>query len=98
VPSRFYNLLAVGCPVVLVSEPEAEAALTVVENGLGWVVAPGRPDELANAIRVASGSNARAMADRAVKAAAKFDRTTAMDAYAGLIDELLRNPKLAGRR
>jgi len=30
VPSRFYNLLAVGRPVVLVSEPEAEAALTVV--------------------------------------------------------------------
>jgi len=98
VPSRFYNLLAVGRPVVLVSEPQAEAALTVVENGLGWVVAPGRPDELANAIRLASGSDAKAMADRAVKAAAKFDRATAMDAYAGVIDELLRNPELAGQR
>ncbi|MFO7197175.1 hypothetical protein QJS79_14970, partial [Enterococcus faecium] len=29
VPSRFYNLLAAGRPVILVSEPEAEAALTV---------------------------------------------------------------------
>jgi colanic acid biosynthesis glycosyl transferase WcaI len=28
VPSRFYNLLAVGRPVLLVSEPDAEAALT----------------------------------------------------------------------
>ena len=36
VPSRFYNLLAVGRPVILVSEPEAEAALTVTENRLGW--------------------------------------------------------------
>src|SRR5712672_3545137 len=54
VPSRFYNLLAVGRPVVLVSEPEAEAALTVVENGLGWVVTPGRADQLAEAIRAAS--------------------------------------------
>ena len=98
VPSRFYNVLAVGRPVVLVSEPEAEAALTVVENGLGWVVTPGRPDELANAIRVASGSDAKAMAERAVKAAAKFDRATAMDAYAGVIDELLHNPELVGQR
>ncbi|MCP3477136.1 glycosyltransferase family 4 protein [Bradyrhizobium sp. CCGUVB1N3] len=98
VPSRFYNLLAVGRPVVLVSEPEAEAALTVVENGLGWVVAPGRPEELADAIRAAAGADAKAMVDRAVKAAAKFDRGTAMDAYAGVIDELLRNPELEGQR
>ncbi|MBR0826104.1 glycosyltransferase family 4 protein [Bradyrhizobium manausense] len=95
VPSRFYNLLAVGRPVVLVSEPEAEAALTVVENRLGWVVRPGRPEELAEAIRAACRTEDRAMAERAVKAAAKFDRTTALDAYAHLIDELLRGSKLA---
>jgi glycosyltransferase involved in cell wall biosynthesis len=98
VPSRFYNLLAVGRPVVLVSEPEAEAALTVVENGLGWVVTPGRADQLAEAIRAASRADAGAMAERAVKAAARFDRTVAMNAYAGLIDELLRNPDLAEQR
>nr|WP_249803595.1 glycosyltransferase [Bradyrhizobium zhengyangense] len=50
VPSRFYNFLAVGRPVVLFSEPDAEAALTVVENGIGWVVRPGRSDQLADAI------------------------------------------------
>ncbi|MET4327548.1 colanic acid biosynthesis glycosyl transferase WcaI [Bradyrhizobium sp. i1.15.2] len=98
VPSRFYNLLAVGRPVVLVSEPEAEAALTVVENALGWVVTPGRADQLAEAIRAASRSDAVAMAERAVKAAAKFDRVTAMNAYAALVDELLRNPELAEQR
>ncbi|KRQ10082.1 glycosyltransferase family 4 protein [Bradyrhizobium manausense] len=95
VPSRFYNLLAVGRPVVLVSEPEAEAALTVVENGLGWVVTPGRADQLTDAIRAASRSNDGAMAARAVKAAARFDRGIAMNAYAGVIDELLRNPVLS---
>ncbi|KJC34316.1 glycosyl transferase [Bradyrhizobium sp. LTSP849] len=98
VPSRFYNLLAVGRPVVLVSEPQAEAALTVVENGLGWVVTPGRADQLAEAIRAASRSDDSAMAARAVKAAAKFDRATAMNAYAALIDELLRNPELREQR
>ncbi|MBR1174146.1 glycosyltransferase family 4 protein [Bradyrhizobium sp. KB893862 SZCCT0404] len=98
VPSRFYNLLAVGRPVALVSEPEAEAALTVTENGLGWVVTPGRADLLADAIRTASRSGDGAMAERAVKAAAKFDRATAMNAYAALIDELLRNPDLSEQR
>lgn len=98
VPSRFYNLLAVGRPVVLVSEPEAEAALTVVENELGWVVSPGRADLLADAIRAASRSDDGAFAERAVKAASKFDRTTAMDAYAALVDELLRNTDLGEQR
>ncbi|MCK1422333.1 glycosyltransferase family 4 protein [Bradyrhizobium sp. 182] len=95
VPSRFYNLLAVGRPVVLVSEPDAEAALTVVENGLGWVVTPGRADRLIEAIRAASRSDTSAMAERAVNAASRFDRTIAMNAYADLIDELLNNPDLA---
>ncbi|AMA59242.1 glycosyltransferase family 4 protein [Bradyrhizobium sp. CCGE-LA001] len=98
VPSRFYNLLAVGRPVVLVSEPEAEAALTVAESGLGWVVTPGRADQLAEAIRAACRSDDDAMTERAVKAAARFDRTVAMNAYAGLIEELLHNPDLAEQR
>ncbi|MBR0843931.1 glycosyltransferase family 4 protein [Bradyrhizobium liaoningense] len=98
VPSRFYNLLAVGRPVVLVSEPEAEAALTVVENRLGWVVTPGRPDQLAEAIRIASRAIDGAMAERAVKAAARFDRKTAMNAYVALIDELLRNRGIVEQR
>ncbi|AWL98253.2 MULTISPECIES: glycosyltransferase family 4 protein [Bradyrhizobium] len=98
VPSRFYNLLAVGRPVVLVSEPESEAALTVVENGLGWVVTPGRPDRLAAAIRAASRSNDDAMTERAVRTALRFDRTTAMNAYARVIDELLHTANLSEQR
>lgn len=98
VPSRFYNLLAVGRPVALVSEPEAEAALTVVENGLGWVVTPGRADQLADAIRAASRSDDGTMAERAVRAASKFNSTTAMNAYAALVDELLRGPDLSEQR
>ncbi|WP_234679535.1 glycosyltransferase family 4 protein [Bradyrhizobium monzae] len=95
VPSRFYNLLAVGRPVVLVSEPEAEAASTVVENGLGWVVTPGRADQLAGAIRAASNSDAAGLAYRAVTVASRFDRAAAMNAYAALIGELLHHPNLS---
>jgi colanic acid biosynthesis glycosyl transferase WcaI len=35
VPSGFYNLLAIGRPVILVSEPDAEAALAVIEHDVG---------------------------------------------------------------
>ncbi len=97
VPSRFYNLLAVGRPVVLVSEPEAEAALTVSENNLGWVVVPGRADELAKALRAAASSGDSAMAERAVVAAGNFSRERALAGYARLVRGLLRDPKQPGQ-
>lgn len=97
VPSRFYNLLAVGRPVILVSEQEAEAALTVAENRLGWVVTPGRPEELARAIRIACLDGDPSMPERAVAAAARHDRGSAMKAYAKLMEELLDGPELTGR-
>jgi colanic acid biosynthesis glycosyl transferase WcaI len=93
IPSRFYNLLAVGRPVVLVSEPDAEAALTIAENDLGWVVMPGRPDELAKALNVASLSVDSSMSERAVAIAKGFSRDRAMSSYASLIQGLLRNPE-----
>jgi colanic acid biosynthesis glycosyl transferase WcaI len=93
VPSRFYNLLAVGRPVILVSEPEAEAALTVREQQLGWVVRPDSPEALAQAIRQASVSADPAMAERAVAAARDFNQERAMTDYARLIDELLLGSK-----
>ncbi|MBR0937928.1 glycosyltransferase family 4 protein [Bradyrhizobium jicamae] len=89
VPSRFYNLLAAGRPVILVSEPEAEAALTVKENRLGWVVTPGKPDQLANAVKQAAQGPDAAMAERAVAAARTFSPDRALNGYAALIRELL---------
>jgi glycosyltransferase involved in cell wall biosynthesis len=98
VPSRFYNLLAVGRPVVLVSEPEAEAALTVTENNLGWVVTPGKPDQLAKAIRAAAAASTdSAMADRAVAAAGNFSSDRALTSYALLIQGLLRQSEKSGQ-
>jgi len=90
VPSRFYNLLAAGRPVILASEPEAEAALIVTENDLGWVVKPGEPGDLAAAIRVASRTGISPMAARAVAVAGNFARDRAMADYRRVAAELLR--------
>jgi len=89
VPSRFYNLLAIGRPVLLLSEANAEAALTVSEHGLGWVVEPGNPDALARTIRLASRSVDSSRAERAASIAQRYNFADAMAGYADLMRELL---------
>jgi colanic acid biosynthesis glycosyl transferase WcaI len=90
VPSRFYNLLAIGRPVILISEVDAEAALTVTEQGVGWVVPPGRADELAETVRRAANSEDPRRAERATEISRRFDFNAAMADYSGLIRELAR--------
>jgi colanic acid biosynthesis glycosyl transferase WcaI len=90
VPSRFYNLLAIGRPVILVSEVDAEAALTVTEHDVGWVVEPGRADDLAKTVSRAAGANDPQRAERSAEIAARFDFETAMADYCSLIRELLQ--------
>jgi glycosyltransferase involved in cell wall biosynthesis len=91
VPSRFYNLLAIGRPVILVSETGAEAALTVTEHKLGWVVEPADAAGLAAAIRDASSSDMASIGERAVIAAQRYGFADAMNGYATLMQKLLRN-------
>jgi glycosyltransferase involved in cell wall biosynthesis len=93
VPSRFYNLLAVGRPVILVSEPDAEAALTVSEHDIGWVVPPGDAGELASTIRLASASENPRRAERAAAIAGRFSFADAMVNYSLLIQELRRDSR-----
>jgi colanic acid biosynthesis glycosyl transferase WcaI len=93
VPSRFYNLLAVGRPVVLVSEADAESALTVAEHDVGWVVPPGDAAELARTIRLAFSSEDPLRAERAAKIAQRFNFTEAMASYSLLIEGLERTTR-----
>jgi len=93
VPSRFYNLLAIGRPVIIISEPDSEAALILAEHRLGWVVTPGNPDRLAKTIREAYVSKDLSQADRAAAIAMQFSFPRAMASYSELIQKLLRDPK-----
>ncbi|MEH2544327.1 colanic acid biosynthesis glycosyl transferase WcaI [Bradyrhizobium sp. AZCC 2262] len=93
VPSRFYNLLAIGRPVILVSEADAEAALTVTEHDVGWVVQPGSADELANTVSRAAGAEDPRRAERAAEISRRFDFEIAMTEYCSLIRELLQQKR-----
>jgi colanic acid biosynthesis glycosyl transferase WcaI len=83
VPSRLYNLLAIGRAVIVAAEPCSEAALVVSEEAIGWVVPPEDPDQLAAAIRLAASDRAATIRKgrRAAEAAEKYGADAAMARY-----------------
>lgn len=83
VPSRLYNLLAVGRAVIVAAESCSEAALVVSEENVGWVVPPEDPGQLADAIRLAASDRAATMQKgrRAAEAARKYGPDAAMARY-----------------
>ena len=72
VPSRLYNILAAGKPVVALCDRDAEPALVVEEARIGWVVAPGDSQGLTQAlIAAASDHDQRAEMGRRARALAE---------------------------
>ena len=53
VPSRMYNIMAAGKPIVAVTEDDSELAKVVREERIGWIVPPHDPSRLAAAIEAA---------------------------------------------
>ena len=50
VPSRMYNIMAAGKPIIAVAESGSELSLVTSEEQIGWVVPPDEPDSLARAV------------------------------------------------
>lgn len=91
VPSRMYTLLGAGRPLLAVCDPHSEVALLLKENRCGWVVPPGNPDALAEAVeRVAAtpGHELEAMGRRGRDAVARaYTRTAVLEAWRRLLQE-----------
>ncbi len=45
-PSRTYNLLAAGKPILALTEENSEVARVIEEDRVGWVVPPSEPSKL----------------------------------------------------
>lgn len=41
VPSRMYNIMAAGTPIIALADPDSELAMTVTENDAGWALETG---------------------------------------------------------
>jgi glycosyltransferase involved in cell wall biosynthesis len=91
VPSRTYNALAAGKPVLAVCDDDSELAAMVKEEDVGWVVPPGRPDLIASTLRKAKANRdcLQSMGERARKAVeAKYTSGHVLQIYRNLIEEL----------
>jgi glycosyltransferase involved in cell wall biosynthesis len=99
VPSRIYNLLAIGRPIIICSEPDAEAAILLREENIGWVTPPEDPQSLAQVISsaasAAAGTNEKG--HRATVVAARYTREIALNAYRDLMDRLLHQQLVRSR-
>jgi glycosyltransferase involved in cell wall biosynthesis len=49
-PSRTYNILAVGKPILALAEEDSEVAEVVREDKVGWIVPPNEPEKLLQTI------------------------------------------------
>ncbi len=92
-PSRTYNVLAAGKPIIAITEAGSELARIVEEEDIGWIVPPGDPDRLVIAIEKAMGRRLESpdefadMGHRARAAAeAKYSLPKAIDQYLAVID------------
>ena len=83
VPSRLYNLLAIGRAIIVAAESYSEAALVITEENIGWVVPPEDPRQLADAIRLAASDRAATIQKgrRAAEAAKHYGPNAAMARY-----------------
>jgi glycosyltransferase involved in cell wall biosynthesis len=86
VPSKLYGILAAGRAYIAATDPSCEPATIAVRDGCGLVAAPGDPDSLAAAIATLHDDPqaARAMGERARRAALQYDRRVAVRAYRDL--------------
>jgi len=54
VPSRMYNIMAAGKPILSIGEDSSELGLVIKEEGIGWVVPPDNPKEIVRVILYAN--------------------------------------------
>ena len=93
VPSRMYNVMGAGKPIVAVADGDSELALTVREGDIGWVVRAGDARGLVEAVLDARADRERlASMGRRARALAvdRFSRSAAMTRYLEFFRELAR--------
>jgi len=91
VPSRLYNVMAAGSPILAVCSPESELALVVEEESMGWVVEPGDIESMKRVVLEASNHPDRlAMMSRNARSAMeeKYTKEKVIEQFAELIQDL----------
>jgi colanic acid biosynthesis glycosyl transferase WcaI len=88
VPSRLYNIMSAGKPIIAVADSDSELAFVVSEEGIGWVVPQGDAEGLQMAILEAKANPTRLeqMGRRARRAAeTKYSFERVKKAYTEMV-------------
>ncbi len=101
-PSKLYGIMAAGRSVIAIADPRTDLSQTVAERDLGWCVAPGNPQAIANAVAEAVTEKRRGgqlcasehevgFRERIARKAAleQFDRPVILNRFAQLLHGLL---------
>jgi colanic acid biosynthesis glycosyl transferase WcaI len=91
VPSRLYNVLAAGSPILGVCSDQSELAFVIFEEDIGWVVPPGDQDALSAAMDAALADRKalEAMGQRArIAAELRYSREAVIGQFAALLTQL----------
>jgi glycosyltransferase involved in cell wall biosynthesis len=96
VPSRLYNILASGRPIVAAVDADSEIGMVIAEENAGWVTPPGDVDALVRALTEAAADPARIrqIGARGREAArAKYTSRAIMKAYTELFETMLADAR-----
>ncbi len=96
VPSRMYNQMAAGKPIIAVTDDWSELAEVIREEEIGWVVKPGDAETLVKTIQFAAENPnlcARMGAKAAITAQSKYSFFQTDQAYKQLFRELFTRPQ-----
>jgi colanic acid biosynthesis glycosyl transferase WcaI len=90
VPSKMYNILAYGRPILAVASDEADVSRLARQHAFGIVVDPDDPTEVAQAVRNVLNAPARLdqMSHQARKLAKIFDRSRELSRFVDVIEEV----------
>lgn len=92
VPSKLYGILSAGVPSLVVADERCEASRVVRESGVGRVVPPGDPLQLAQVVAWCADhrNELEQMGNRARRLAeSRYDRKTATGRFGRLLNDVL---------
>jgi glycosyltransferase involved in cell wall biosynthesis len=92
VPSRTYNIMAAGKPIIAVTGEDSEVAMLVREEAIGWVAPPYKPEHLVRTILEAMSDKQRLIkmgCNASAAARVKFPREKIVEEYRVLVKEII---------
>jgi glycosyltransferase involved in cell wall biosynthesis len=88
-PSKTYNIMAAGKPILALTDPDSELARVIDEEGIGWHLAPGDPTRFREKLEkiYRDRDKLNAMGHRARQAAEnKYSLTVAIQKYERVVE------------